>query len=263
MVLTTPHCPHITRPPGALAPSGTLPRNGQGQVCQPPEFPWPHGDDSGKVWPEDQGPGEQERQGQTQGLSSPPARPQPGLGRCGDAEGPAHGSAAASAPFCSRPAGVRSGAPSPESWNLSGMAQSYAPCWQQGPTLPDTWPDTPRPISREAPASSPEWTMGPSSGLPALGQLPASIPSCLVPSGRIPGRRPTSSRGLHFRQGSRDPPSCLPSWQSLVIGLWMLQPHQYLCPHAVFPPLYSVSKFPSSKDTLYHIRAHPNDFILP
>lgn len=108
MVLTTPHCPHITRPPGALAPSGTPPQNGQGQVSQPPEFPWPHGDDSGKVWPEDQGPGEQELQGQTQGLSSPPARLQPGLGRCGDAEGPAHGGAAAPAPFCPRPAGVRS-----------------------------------------------------------------------------------------------------------------------------------------------------------
>lgn len=66
---------------------------------------------------------------------SPPAQPQPGLGRCGDAEGPALG-AAAPAPFCPHPARVHSGALPPEGWDLSGMARSYAPCWPQGPTVP-------------------------------------------------------------------------------------------------------------------------------
>lgn len=39
LVLTTPHCPHLTRPPGVLAPTGMLSRDGQGWVPQRPEFP--------------------------------------------------------------------------------------------------------------------------------------------------------------------------------------------------------------------------------
>lgn len=71
--------------------------------------------------------------------------------------------------------------PSRRQVSLSCVAQSHAPCWPQGPSVPhDAWSDAPSPISRghkgtqrPQPRGGP-W--GPLSELPALGQPPTSAP---------------------------------------------------------------------------------------
>lgn len=132
------------------------------------------------------------------------------------------------------------------------------PLLATGPhSAPDAWPDAPRP---QPPARSGPWN--PRQACLFWVSLPPPLPGarCQVAEFLGGGLQAAEGRASARLQG----PALLPSQRAILSGPRPVDAPapQCLCPYVVFPLLYSVSKSPSSKNTLYHIRAHPNDLIF-